>query len=278
MKTAVILGAGQMGRAVLELLNTNRYRIAAVGDNDPAKHDAATEPPVMAVEEALLCTPDLVLITVMGTERAAMLEQQARNAGYAGQILKLHELRELLDVRGRTVQLAAQRIREQEIPGAAAELGVYRGDTARLINLFLPDRKLYLFDTFEGFDERDLKESFTSPNRFTDTSAEMVLGRLPHPEKAVVRKGYFPETAAGLEEERCAFVSLDPDLYAPVLAGLRYFFPRLNPGGMIVLHDYNNQQFPGAHQAVEDFEAENGKLLLVPLADLHGSCVIIKPA
>ena len=281
MKTAVILGAGQMGRALTELINTNRYRITAIGDNDPGKHNTAAEPPVMSVEEALAARPETAVIAVMGEDRAAAIKKQALDCGYTGRILLLSELSDLLDVRGRTIKLICDRINDLKIPGAAAELGVYKGDTARLINLYLPDRAFWLFDTFEGFDERD-KASGQDGNRpfregmFADTSEEMVTRRLPHPEKAVIRKGYFPETAAGLEEERYALVSLDPDLYAPVLAGLRYFFPRLSPGGMIVLHDYNNKQFPGAHQAVSDFETENGRLLLVPLADLHGSCVIMK--
>ena len=91
-----------------------------------------------------------------------------------------------------------------------------------------------------------------------------------------MRKGFFPETARGLEDERYAFVSMDPDLYDPVLSGLDYFYPRLSPGGCIVLHDYNNEQFMGVKKAVEDYEKIHGRLNIVPLGDFHGSCVIMK--
>lgn len=69
---------------------------------------------------------------------------------------------------------------------------------------------------------------------FKNTAVDVVLDKIGHHVDTVVRKGYFPETAKGLEEERFAFVSLDTDLYQPILAGLEFFWPRLNPGGMIL--------------------------------------------
>ncbi|MGN0702868.1 MAG: TylF/MycF/NovP-related O-methyltransferase [Lentihominibacter sp.] len=180
------------------------------------------------------------------------------------------------------------------IIGAVAELGVYKGDTAVLLNGLFPDRKLYLFDTFEGFDERDIaaeqqgsdvhpdgRLSYAKAGDFGDTSVEGVLARMPYPDRCIVRKGYFPETAADISDSEFAFVSIDPDLYGPALAGLRFFYERLNPGGAIVLHDYNNLQFEGIKKAVAEFEEElaaagQPPLKLVPLGDLHGSCVIVK--
>ena len=100
---------------------------------------------------------------------------------------------------------------------------------------------------------------------------------MPHPERVVLRKGYFPETAEGLESVRFALVSLDLDLYAPTLAALRFFYPRLNPGGTILLHDYGNGRFSGVHRAVAEYEEDCGLLPLVPLCDLHGTAAIIRP-
>jgi len=65
----------------------------------------------------------------------------------------------------------------------------------------------------------------------------------PHPEKIVIRQGYFPETAVGMPEEQYALVSLDADLYQPMYEGLQYFYPRMSPGGYIILHDYNSKQY-----------------------------------
>jgi O-methyltransferase len=54
-------------------------------------------------------------------------------------------------VRSATLELLCKRL--VDIPGAAAELGVYKGPFAQMINKLLPDRKLYLFDSFQGFAE-----------------------------------------------------------------------------------------------------------------------------
>lgn len=96
------------------------------------------------------------------------------------------------------------------------------------------------------------------------------------PGQVVIRKGYFPATAEGVEA-RFALVSLDADLYAPTLSGLRWFYPRMVSGGVILLHDYENQRFPGVKRAVEAFEAEQGRTLLLPVGDLHGSVMLIRP-
>ena len=78
-----------------------------------------------------------------------------------------------------------------------------------------------------------------------------------------------------------AFVSIDPDLYEPALAGLEFFYPRLSEGGAIIMHDYGNAQFKGVRQAVKEYDQKliamgEKPLKLVPLGDLHGSCVIVK--
>jgi O-methyltransferase len=62
-----------------------------------------------------------------------------------------------------------------------------------------PDRKLYLFDTFEGFDERDvkieLKNNYSAGNQdFSNTSVELVLNKMKHKDNCIIKKGFFPET------------------------------------------------------------------------------------
>lgn len=173
--------------------------------------------------------------------------------------------------------LEALCLRLESVPGAAAELGVYRGGFARWINALLPERRLYLFDTFEGFDPAESRgegTGFTEAHRNTD--AERVLAALPQPEKAVIRRGLFPQTALGLEEERFALVSLDADLEESTLAGLRFFWPRMSTGGYVLLHDYNNPKLPGVRRARARYEAEHGRLPAVPLCDVNGTLVLCR--
>jgi O-methyltransferase len=100
-----------------------------------------------------------------------------------------------------------------------------------------------------------------------------VKSKLPYPEKAIFCIGYFPDSAANIED-KFALVSLDTDLYLPTLNGLKYFYPRLSKGGCILLHDYNSTQFPNVKAAVNDFSKESN-IRIIPLSDLHGSAVIV---
>ena len=175
-------------------------------------------------------------------------------------------------VRVRTLELLCAEL--EDVPGAAAELGVYRGGFARCINDLLPERTLYLFDTFEGFDPAEAQGQgggFVEAHR--NTSIERVLRLLPHPERAVIRPGLFPASAEGLED-RFALVSLDVDLEESTLAGLRWFLPRMQEGGYLLLHDYDNPKLPGVRRAVSRFEQEYGRLRAVPLCDAGGTLVI----
>lgn len=141
-----------------------------------------------------------------------------------------------LDQRIAYLRLCSDLVKERNISGACAEVGVYKGDFAKYINRFLPDRKLYLFDTFEGFGKQNLLEIETKGKKgaldwFQDTSVQHVLKKMKAPDKCVVCKGYFPQTAQGIEDE-FALVSLDADLYEPILNGLAYFYPRITRGGV----------------------------------------------
>jgi O-methyltransferase len=185
-------------------------------------------------------------------------------------------------IRSSSLELTAREINERSVAGAVAELGVYRGEFARLINVAFPDRKLYLFDTFSGFDAGQLEEDLTSQrvdksfDDFSETSVETVLAKMKFRQNCVVVPGVFPGSASGYPEASYAFVSIDCDLYRPIYEGLCYFYPLLSPGGYIFVHDYNNTSYSGAKEAVRQFAAEH-RVGYFPLSDASGSAVICKP-
>lgn len=176
-------------------------------------------------------------------------------------------------VRLATLELLCRRL--ENVPGAAAELGVYKGFFARCINQLLPERKLYLFDSFEGFaPEACVTASFQAAH--ANTAAEKVLAIMPHPEQITVKPGFFPESLGGLEERFC-LVSLDVDFEQATLDGLRYFWPRLEPGGYLMLHDWGSAKLPGVARALIAYEEELGqKLPAVPLCDVGGTLVLCR--
>jgi len=172
-----------------------------------------------------------------------------------------------------------KRIKEQDIPGSLAELGVYKGHTSKLIHHMLPDRKLYLFDSFNGFPEQVIREDFDGEERpqtvnFDNTSKEEVLKYVNGNDNVEVREGIFPETAKGLEQETFAFIHLDADLYQSTLDGLKFFYPRLSPGGCIIVHDYNHD-WEGVKKAVDEF-SETIPEQFADMPDMYGSVLLLK--
>ncbi len=176
-------------------------------------------------------------------------------------------------VRLSTLELLCSRLKN--VPGACAELGVYRGYFARCINMLLPERRLYLFDTFQGFSPADAPgEAFQAAHQ--NTSVAQVLSIMPSRENITIMPGFFPGSLQGLEE-RFALVSLDVDFEATTLEGLRYFWPRLSPGGYILLHDWNCQKLPGVKSALTRYEQELGfSIPSVPISDVGGTLVLCK--
>lgn len=182
-------------------------------------------------------------------------------------------------IRVSSLELIAYEIGQKKIGGAVAELGVYRGMFAKYINAFFPERKLYLFDTFEGFHEADISQEkkhgySNAEQNFSKTSVKTVMEKMRYKENCVIKKGFFPETVKGLEEEFC-FVSIDADLYEPIYRGLEYFYENLLEGGYIFVHDYNNKEYKGAKAAVQEFSKNRG-ISYFPLMDAGGTAVFLK--
>lgn len=173
------------------------------------------------------------------------------------------------------------------LDGACAEVGVCKGDFAKEINRVFSDKKLYLFDTFEGFDYRDLNvEQKVNSNylainnwvndgsmEFKNTSVETVMKRLPFPNCVTIKKGFFPETFDLSNKDQYIFVNLDTDLYQPIKDGLELFYPRMVKGGIIVIHDYYSMLF-GVAKAVDEF-VEKNHVSVFPIGD-YKSVAIIK--
>lgn len=280
-KKVIIYGAGQCGIMTQSWLRRDLNILGFADRREELRDRLIGGLPVINPEKIPEYNPDLVIIAVLNTEQNRLITEGLLEKGIERErIVSIRSMKEYVDARFSAARLIAEEINGREVPGAVAELGVYKGEFAALINELFPDRSLYLFDTFEGFDVRDvaaeIKEglSYAKIGDFRDTSVDLVKSRLPFPERAVFRKGHFPGTAVGIEKN-FAFVSIDADLYLPVYEGLKYFWPRMNKGGYILIHDYNSLQFQGAGKAVRQYCTEND-LFVVPLSDMHGSAVLVK--
>lgn len=165
-----------------------------------------------------------------------------------------------------------------DIPfGDVAELGVYKGNSAKLMTLLAPERTIYLFDTYEGFDQRDIVEEGIPDSwpRYEST-LESVRSVIGNKNNVKYIKGYFPDTTVEISNQTMfAFVHLDCDLYKPTSEGLEYFYPRLVPGGMLVIHDYYSGYWPGVKKAVDEYLLDKSESL-IHIPDKSGTVALRK--
>ena len=249
-----IFGTGSTGRRIFADI---KEHVSVIGflDNDVQKWGGNIEGvPIIGDPRKILST-DFDEIIIASLPAMDIIKKQLLELGIPAGKVNTEYVSTNVRARINFIRDYADLYRKSADGYAVAEGGVFQGEFAKEINACFPECKLYLFDTFEGFDLRDtVKEhaeglSVFDGGHLSNTSVDMVLGKLPYRETAVVRAGYFPMTTEGLEDVKFFFVNLDFDLY--------------NPG------------YGGIEKAISDYEKEAGNLRKFPIGD-HCSIAILK--
>lgn len=161
----------------------------------------------------------------------------------------------------------------RQVPGLLAEVGVFRGGTARVICEAKGDRTLHLFDTFEGLPSPEAIDKGFERGQYA-CSLEAVKTYLAEFQGVHFHQGLFPATGASVRDCRFSFVHLDVDLYQSTIEALKFFYPRMNVGAMLISHDYVefcavrrafDNYFNGAAQSV--LELSGNQCLVVKVAE-----------
>jgi hypothetical protein len=194
------------------------------------------------------------------------------------------------------LRLAVQHIFNSGIPGDIVECGVWKGGSmmavaATLLQLKSTDRTLHLFDTFDQMSEpTELDRTVTG-----QSAAEVLAGLAPEPgkpwtcctmdetranvlstgypaDKTVFVKGKVEDTIPAAAPRQIALLRLDTDWFESTHHELIHLYPRLSPGGILIVDDYGYWQ--GARQAVDRYLRENSlNLLLTRVDDSARMCV-----
>lgn len=272
MKTVLIVGNNDFMYNIAEMLEPKELKLVGFATTksdewnvlDEAGNvlEEITSLPVMPIDLIGGYNPDIVVIAADTEERNTALKYMVYRAGFQNEVIQFKELMDQFSCRVAIIRRLAYRLEGLGIAGNVAELGCNAGDTAWQLNALLPTRKLFLFDTFKGFDPRDMvKEAELSASNAKSgeqsfTSTDKLMERMPNPEQVVLRKGWFPATADDLEDETFALVHIDACLFQPTYTGLQYFYPRMSRGGIIVLSGYEDPEFHGVRLAVEEIEKQ----------------------
>ena len=159
------------------------------------------------------------------------------------------------------------------IPGAVGEFGCHAGRTAVLM-ASLTDKPLYLYDSFKGLPptcEHD-KTSDVFHEGAMSISEDAVRSRFRFhglSQPSIVSK-FFNEIQDADLPEHFAFVHLDGDFYDSILSSLVHAYPRMSPGGIIIIDDFGWEELPGVIKAVNDYCIMERALRPIPLQGING--------
>ncbi|MBE7213384.1 MAG: class I SAM-dependent methyltransferase [Gluconacetobacter diazotrophicus] len=143
---------------------------------------------------------------------------------------------------------------QRAVGGVMAEVGVFQGCSAKLISLAADPDELHLFDTFAGLPDPDRQERRSMGRGHYAASLEAVSAYLADRPNLHFHKGLFTGEDVSCADRRFSFVHLDVDLYEGTLACLKFFYPRMLPGGVILSHDYS--YLHGVRQAFDEYLAD----------------------
>lgn len=174
------------------------------------------------------------------------------------------------------------------LQGDFVECGVFKGDMSwvvtECVDAFASGRQMHLVDSFDGFSTKySSADDFPRDPAFfqrandiykRESHYDRVKARFADKPYVNVIKGFVPDVLEELDIPQVAFLHIDLNSAAAEVGALEYFFPRLVPGGVIVLDDYGWNMFHKQLEVEKAFFAARGlQVLELPT----GQGLVIKP-
>jgi hypothetical protein len=167
------------------------------------------------------------------------------------------------------------------VPGHVVECGVFCGWSAILLGSLMKDKcpakRLLLFDTFCGIPDSNPELDAFEAGDFGAASFNRVRSNilliLKNDDFVTYFVGPIPRTFSGCENLTVSLVHVDVDVYEATKDCLEFFWPRLSPGGVMVLDDYGHPNTTGAKKACDEFFTDKKEK---PIALQKGQAFAIK--
>jgi len=151
----------------------------------------------------------------------------------------------------------------KDVDGDVAEFGCYKGTTSlfirRLLDAHQSAKSFYAYDSFAGLPQKSIQDASAAGTDFK--AGELAVSKkqfLQEFKRAklqppLTHKAWFKDLKEKQLPQQLAFAFLDGDFYESILDSLRLVWPRLSPGGIITVDDYDRETLPGVARAVRDF-------------------------
>jgi O-methyltransferase len=151
-------------------------------------------------------------------------------------------------------------ILKQNIIGDIVEFGCYVGESSKYLRMILDhycsDKKLYVYDSFDGLPELSKYEENSGWKSGTlKTSIDILKSNFTNNglKLPIITQGWFKDIKSDQLPENISFGFLDGDFYDSIFDSLSLVYPKLSKGGCIIFHDYERQDLPGVKAAVDEY-------------------------
>lgn len=184
-------------------------------------------------------------------------------------------------VTARETEILLQELKKtlnNNVPGDVVEFGCYKADTSVLYQKLLESmghggsiqsenqanqtsqKMLWLYDSFEGLPAKTREDNSAAGDAFQ--AGELLVTKREVIEKfkkmglklPKIKKAFFDDLDIIYDiPEKISYAFLDGDLYQSIKTSLRLVTDKMSPGGVIIVHDYNNPELPGSARAVDEW-------------------------
>ena len=216
-----------------------------------------------------------------GTGQHTAFQEDLRSIGYDWPSVahSMAGLKRLENVRELT-----QRVIDEAIAGDLIETGVWRGGCSILMRGVLAangdkTRRVYVADSFEGLPPPDVglypQDDGDILYSFKDLAISEVQVRANFAsydlldEQVVFVKGFFRDTLPSLDAGPFSLIRLDGDMYESTIIALDSLYPKLTPGGYVIIDDYG--AILQCKNAVTDFRTKHGIDAEITMVDWTGA-------
>lgn len=171
-----------------------------------------------------------------------------------------------------------EKILDKNVPGAVVEFGCYIGTTSLFIRRLLDEkggqgRAFHAYDSFEGLPAKTRPDESPAGTQFKEGELRVSKKdflqqfRAAHLVPPVTHKLWFHDLTPADVPGTIAFAYLDGDFYESIAAPLKLVWPRLSPGGVVLVDDYAREALPGPEEAVADFFAVRSSPRIIKMHD-----------
>lgn len=147
------------------------------------------------------------------------------------------------------------------ISGDVVEFGCYKGDTSLLLAdvIKVTSKRLWIYDSFEGLPKKSPADMSVLGEDFKE--GELVVTKREVKQRflrsgltvPIIKKSWFADLVDEDLPDKICFAFVDGDFYQSIADSLRLIETKMEKGGVILVHDYNNEALPGVAKAVDEW-------------------------